>query len=93
VDVVIFRSPARGSQGRCSSSRCCCRTRGEEWWTVLGADPPYQVEARGSKRQPPTRYHGFLATTSRYSTSMATVPSVARLNWSTTSSSWVISAL
>jgi hypothetical protein len=23
----------------------CRRIRGEEWWTVLGVDPPYQVEA------------------------------------------------
>ena len=39
------------------------------------------------------RHHGLVATTSRYSTSMATLPSVAWLNWSTSSSSWVISAL
>jgi hypothetical protein len=36
-----------------------------------------------SEAAAPTRHHGFLATTSRYPTSMATVPSVAWLNWST----------
>src|SRR4029450_14151843 len=72
VDVVVFRCPARGSQGPCSSSRYCCRPRGEEWWTVLGADPPYQAEVQGSKRQPPTRAHGLLATPRRDSTPRGT---------------------
>jgi hypothetical protein len=64
---------------------------GGEWWTVLDADPAHEGAAPGEELQRPRQ--GFLATTSRYSASMATVPSVARLNWSTSSSSWVISAL
>jgi hypothetical protein len=46
-----------------------------EWWTVLGADPPYQVEAGFEAAA--TRHYGLLATTRRYSAPIATVPSVS----------------
>jgi hypothetical protein len=58
---------------------------GGEWWTVLDADPAHEGAPRVRSCSAPRQ--GFLATTSRYSASMATVPSVARLNWSTSSSS------
>jgi hypothetical protein len=48
-----------------------------EWWTVLGADPPYQVEAGFEAAA--TRHYGLLATTRRYCAPIATVPSSVSL--------------
>jgi hypothetical protein len=77
------RSPARAAGAAADSEP------GRGWcWAPTGPRrlrPALEAPA-------PVRPQGFLATTSRYSASIATVPSVARLDWSVSRSSSVISA-